>query len=143
MIRFIAALIIVFSVVRLADADTDHKLAIHVNENNPRLFNEILTNIENLQRHYDELDEGITFEIVAYGGGIEMLISGTSPVEDRLDYLSLAIDDLRLTACGNTLNAMKRSTGEKPPLIEGVEIAQTGIARIIELQEKGYSYIKP
>ena len=143
MIRFIAALIIVFSVVRPADADTDHKLAIHVNENNPKLFNEILTNIENLQRHYDELDEGITFEIVAYGGGIEMLISGTSPVEDRLDYLSLAIDDLRLTACGNTLNAMERSTGEKPPLIEGVGIAQTGIARIIELQEKGYSYIKP
>ena len=80
--------------------------------------------------------------IVAYGGGIEMLINGTSPVEDRLDYLSLAIDDLRLTLIA-THAEWERSAGEKPPLIEGVGIAQTGIARIIELQEKGYSYIKP
>ena len=120
-----------------------HQLVIHVNENDPRLFNEILTNINNLESHYQSLDEEIIFEVVAYGQGLHMLIKDQSPVEDRIEYMSFAIENITFTACGNTLDAMQKSTGSKPELIEEVTIAQTGIARIITLQEMGYSYLKP
>ncbi len=132
----------------IADDGKTHQLVIHVNENDPRLFNEILTNINNLEKHYQSLDEDIVFEVVAYGQGLNMLIKDKSPVEDRIEYMSFAIENITFTACGNTLDAMAKSagaksTGEKPELIDEVTIAQTGIARIITLQEMGYSYLKP
>ena len=126
-----------------AKAEVVHKLAIHVNKNEPKLFHEILTNVENLERHYRALNEEIVFEIVAYGGGIQMLFSETSPVEDRIEYMTLSIENIAFTACGNTLDAMEKSSGKKPMLIDGVEIVQTGITRLIQLQEEGYSYLKP
>ena len=127
----------------IADDEKTHRLVIHVNDNDPRLFNEILTNINNLESHYQSLDEEIIFEVVAYGQGLNMLIKDESPVEDRIEYMSFAIENITFTACGNTLDAMKQSTGSKPKLIDEVTIAQTGIARIIALQEMGYSYLKP
>ncbi len=45
----------------IADDGKTHQLVIHVNENDPRLFNEILTNINNLEKHYQSLDEDIVF----------------------------------------------------------------------------------
>ena len=51
----------------IADDGKTHQLVIHVNENDPRLFNEILTNINNLEKHYQSLGEDIVFEVVAYG----------------------------------------------------------------------------
>ena len=120
-----------------------HKLVIHVNENDPRLFHEILTNINNLEAHYQSLDQDIIFEVVAYGQGLNMLIKDESPVEDRVEYMSFAIENITFTACGNTLDAREKSSGERPELIYEVTIAQTGIARIIALQEMGYSYLKP
>ena len=126
-----------------ADNNKTHQLVIHVNENDPRLFNEILTNINNLESHYQSLDEEIIFEVVAYGQGLNMLIKDKSPVEDRIEYMSFAIENITFTACGNTLDALEKSAGEKPELIDDVTIAQTGIARIITLQEMGYSYLKP
>ena len=68
---------------------------------------------------------------------INMLIKDKSPVEDRIEYMSFAIENITFTACGNTLDAMQKSTGTKPELIDEVTIAQTGIARIITLQKWG------
>lgn len=120
-----------------------HFIAFHINENDPGLFSAALTNIENIARHYEQTGEAVTFEVVAYGPGLSMLIAGESPVEDRIDYLSLALEDITFTACGNTLDARERASGHRPQLIEDVSVAQAGIVRLTELQEQGYAYIKP
>ena len=139
----LALFLIMLAGPAMAGNDKTHQLVIHVNENDPRLFNEILTNINNLESHYQSLDQDIVFEVVAYGQGLNMLIKDKSPVEDRIEYMSFAIENITFTACGNTLDAMAKSADVKPELIDEVTIAQTGIARIIALQEMGYSYLKP
>lgn len=139
----LALFLIMLTGSALAGDRKNHQLVIHVNDNDPRLFNEILTNINNLENHYQSLDEEIVFEVVAYGQGLNMLIKDKSPVEDRIEYMSFAIENITFTACGNTLDAMAKSADVKPELIDEVTIVQTGIARIIALQEMGYSYLKP
>ncbi|MEZ5449401.1 MAG: hypothetical protein R3E89_10585 [Thiolinea sp.] len=47
------------------------------------------------------------------------------------------------TACLNTLDTIERDSGTRPVLLEDIEEFQAGIARIIELQEAGYSYLSP
>ena len=41
------------------------------------------------------------------------------------------------------MKKMTKKTGKAPVLIEGVQTVNAGVARIMELQEQGYAYIKP
>ena len=41
------------------------------------------------------------------------------------------------------MNHMKKKSGELPVLSEGVGTVKVDVARIMELHEQGYSYIRP
>ena len=134
-------LILSFVLIGPAFAATD-KLVIHINEDDSALFHEVLTNIENIQAHYEASEDDVIIEVVAYGKGITMLLADTSPVADRIEFLQFAYDGLTFTACGNTLDARAKHQNSVA-LLDDVGMAQTGIVRIMELQQQGYSYLKP
>jgi len=57
---------------------------------------------------------------------------------------SLAIQEIKFSACGNTIRkATKKNKGKKPKLTAGVKVTASDASRIIELQEQGYSYLRP
>lgn len=120
------------------DFDTEHRVIIQINTNDPRTQDMALSNIVNLQKHYGI--DNIEIEVVAYGPGLHM-VTTKSPILQRIT--SLMQSDVVFTACGNTINTIHESTGVKPEIIEGVGSVQTGVARIIELQEQGWSYFRP
>jgi intracellular sulfur oxidation DsrE/DsrF family protein len=91
----------------------------------------------NLQKHYGM--DNIEIEVVAFGAGYRML-TPQSTLAPRI--ASLTMQEITFTACMNTLLSVKEKTGFMPKLIKGVTTTKAGIARIIELQEQGYSYIK-
>jgi intracellular sulfur oxidation DsrE/DsrF family protein len=84
--------------------------------------------------------DNVIIEIVAYGPGLSML-TPSSPESIRVP--SLAMQNIEFTACGNTMDTIERETGEPVVLVEGVKIVQTGLVRIMELQEQGYAYVRP
>ena len=55
----------------------------------------------------------------------------------------LAMSDITFSACGNTLKKVTKKKGKAPKLIEGVKVVPAGVIRIMELQSKGYAYIRP
>jgi len=121
-----------------AFAETDHhKLVIQVSSNDPVSQKIALNNAVNLQKHYGM--DNITIEVVAFGPGLGLLTT-KSKQADRVK--SLAMQDIKFSACGNTMKKMAKKSGKKPVLIEGVGVVPAGAARIIELQEQKYSYIK-
>ena len=83
--------ILSFVLIGPAFAATD-KLVIHINEDDSALFHEVLTNIENIQAHYEASEDDVIIEVVAYGNGITMLLANTSPVADRIEFLQFAYD---------------------------------------------------
>lgn len=115
-----------------------HRLVIQMNKDDHQLQDHVLSNIVNLQKFYG-LDN-IEIEVVAYGPGIWFL-TDKSKYAERIE--SLILQNVVFTACGNTLDTIERTDGKRPTLLEDVETAQAGIARLIELQEKGYSYLSP
>lgn len=119
-------------------SDQTHRLVIQVNKHDDELQGHVLSNIVNLQKHYG-LDN-IEIEVVAYGPGIWFL-TDKSKYTDRIE--SLLLQNVVFTACGNTLDTIERTDGKRPTLLDGVETTQAGIARLMELQEKGYSYLSP
>ena len=118
--------------------EPDHKVVIQVSTADPKVHALALSNAVNLQKHYGI--DNIAIEIVAYGPGLS-IFTKQSTVLERVT--SLIVEDVTFTACGNTMDTIARNTGKQPELIEGVGKVQTGLARIIELQEQGYSYVRP
>ena len=57
---------------------------------------------KNIKKYYDGKGQKVMIELVAYGPGLHMFREDTSPVKDRLASMSLAIEGLIFSACGNT-----------------------------------------
>ena len=72
-----------------------------------------------------------------------MFRKDTSPVRLRLDQILLAYDNVVYTACGNTITGMEKAEGKPVKLIDDVGIVEAGVVRLIELQEQGWSYVRP
>ena len=118
--------------------DAPHKLVIQMNKDDKKLQSEILTNAVNTQKYFG-IDD-VQVEIVAYGPGIYFLTTD-SIFKPRIE--SLMMSGVVFTACAETLKTIERDTGKKLRLIKGVKTVSNGVPHIMELQEKGYSYLSP
>ncbi len=119
-------------------ADEPRKVVIQVSTDDPKTQNIAMNNAVNLQKALGQ--DNVVIEIVAYGPGLNML-TPNSPASKRVP--NLALQDITFSACNNTMTKMESKSGKKVKLVEGVEIVEAGVLRIIELQEQGYSYIRP
>jgi uncharacterized protein len=128
-----------------AETGKPHRVVIQVDQNDPAVMNLALNNARNLLDYYRDKNEDIEIEIVAYGPGLHMLREDTSPVKDRIKELSDVSFPSKIvfSACNNTKEAMEKHEGHPITIIPQVGIVPAGVVRIIELQEQGYSYVKP
>jgi uncharacterized protein len=120
-----------------------HRVIIQVSENDPRIMNLALNNAENLKGFYEQAGEAVQIEIVAYGPGLNMVRSDASPVRDRLAAIVGRPQAITVSGCGNTLNTQSKNEGKELTLLPGTNLVPTGIGRIVQLQEQGWTYIRP
>jgi intracellular sulfur oxidation DsrE/DsrF family protein len=115
-----------------------HKIVIQVSTDDPRTQKIALNNAVNMQKYYGV--DNIAVEVVAYGPGLSLLTKKSGQA-DRVE--SLAMSDITFSACGNTMKKVSKKSGKMPVLLEGVGEVPAGVARIMELQEQGYAYVRP
>ena len=120
-----------------------HRVAVHVNQNDPQVMNMALNNVANLTSYYNEQGDTVIVEVVAYGPGLKMFVADSSPVKDRISTMSLEMDNLSFAACGNTHRKMSEKAGKEVPLMSEAGVVPSGVVRLIELQEQGYAYVRP
>jgi len=120
-----------------------HYVAIHVDQNDPQVMNMALNNAMNVSNYYAAQGDTVTIELVAYGPGLNMLLEDRSPVSDRIETMTLEMDNLSFAACGNTHRRMSEAAGGDLALLDGVAVTPSGVVRLIELQEQGYAYVRP
>lgn len=141
-----AALMLALSVsAGLAADKKEHRVAIHVDQNDPAVMNLALNNANNIIEQYKSQGETVQIEIVTYGPGLHMLRSDTSPVQERIKQ---AVDasfpsSVKFMACGNTKEGMEKREGKPVSLVSQAELVPSGAVRLIELQEQGWSYLRP
>ena len=128
-----------FSIANAADNDNAHKVVIQVSSNDAVTQQLALNNAANVLKDFAPGE--VTVEIVAYGPGLSILTK-KSKNSERVANMAYN-DDLTFSACNNTMTAIEKKSGHKPQLTKGVKIVPAGVVRIMELQEKGYSYIRP
>lgn len=126
-----------------ARAQLPHRLVIHVDVNDPAVMNLALNNVSNVAQHYSDLNQKVEIEVVAYGPGLHMLREDTSPVKGRIAAMSETTPEVTFSACGNTRENMTKNEGKEIPLISQAKVTKSGVVRLMELQEQGWSYLRP
>jgi hypothetical protein len=108
-------------------------------------MNLVLNNAANIMEQYKSKNETVQIEIVTYGPGLHMLRADTSPVQDRIKQIIDASfpSSVKFAACGNTKDGMEKREGKAISIISQAELVPSGAVRLIELQEKGWSYLRP
>lgn len=120
-----------------------HKIAIQVSENNPAAMTLALNNAQNILNHYKKLNQKVDVQIVAYGPGLHLFREDTSQVKSRLSTMSLENPNLTLLACGNTQANQTKAESKEVKLVSEAKVVPSGVVTLSELQERGYSYIRP
>jgi uncharacterized protein len=140
-----AVMMLAFASLPGVAADKEHRVAIHVDQNDPAVMNLVLNNATNIMDYYKSKNETVQIEIVTYGPGLNMLRADTSPVQDRIKQ---AVDasfpsSIKFSACENTKQGMEKREGKSISLVSQAERVPSGAVRLIELQEQGWSYLRP
>jgi hypothetical protein len=145
--RYLAILgLIVFGSVSQAAADgKPHHVAIQVDQNDPDVMNMVLNNATNVIEYYRAKNEEVSVDIVAYGPGLHMLRADTSPVQDRIKHLKDMVfpGKIQFSACNNTRQGMEKAEGHAIPILADATVVPSGVVQLMELQEQGWSYIRP
>ena len=120
-----------------------HRLILQVNTNDPAAMNLALNNATNVTQHYKELGEKVKIEVITFGPGLHMLRDDTSPVKARIEQMALSTPEVSFKACGNTQEKMHQAEHKDIPIVSQAQVVKSGVVRVMELQEKGWSYVKP
>jgi intracellular sulfur oxidation DsrE/DsrF family protein len=146
-IRFVIAalLLIPLASISLAADAKPHRVSIQVDQNDPQVMNLALNNATNVIEYYRGKNEDVDVDIVTYGPGLHMLRDDTSPVKDRIKRLKeLAFPGkIQFSACNNTKQNMEKAEGKAVPIISDAILVPSGVVRLMELQEQGWSYVRP
>lgn len=120
-----------------------HRLILQVNSNEPAMMNLALNNATNVVQYYKDLGENVKIDVVTFGPGLHMLRDDTSPVKARIKAISESTPSISFEACSNTRENMSRAESKEVPLISEAKVVKSGVVRVMELQEQGWTYVKP
>ena len=118
-------------------------LILQVNTNDPAMMNLALNNATNVAQYYKDLGEKVAIEVVTFGPGLHMLRDDTSPVKARIKSIKESTPAISFKACGNTQENMHKAENKEIPLVPEATVVKSGVVRVMELQEKGWTYVRP
>ena len=126
-------------------ATKPHRIAIQVDQNDPAVMNLALNNATNVIDYYRAKGVEVKVDLVTYGPGLNMLRDDTSPVKDRIKQLKdyAFPSTVQFSACGNTKENMEKKEGHPITVLSEAVIVPSGVVHLMELQEKGWSYLRP
>jgi len=74
-----------------------------------------------------------------------MLRSDSSPVQDRIKRLKDMVfpGKTQFSGCNNTKQGMEKAEGHAISIVPEATVVPSGVVRLMELQEAGWSYVRP
>jgi uncharacterized protein len=139
----LAALLLVPLALAQAGAMEKHRLALQISDNDPAKMNAVLNVAANVSKYYSDKGDEVEIQVVAFNAGLNMLREDKSPVLERLKSFKQSMPNVSFDACENTLDAMTRTEGKEPPLVDNATRVKAGVVTLIELGEKGWTIVRP
>lgn len=112
-----------------------HRVVFHVNVDQEERWQEVLTNVENVQKAFGP--GNVEIEVVTHGAGIGLVQARNIAIRERVERI--AKTGPVFAACSNTL---KKNELTATDLDGGVKVVDSGLAEVIRRQEEGWTYVK-
>lgn len=114
----------------------EHFVVFHISTGDEFAQKLVLNNAQNLANFYGP--DKVMIEVVAYGPGLRTLFKENT-FSKRIQRMADQ-QGITFTACANTMKAMGR---DLPTLNKVARVVPGGVVRLTELQEAGWTYIRP
>jgi hypothetical protein len=114
-------------------APAKERIIIQISTPEPRIWNQALNYVENLQELYGK--DNVEIEIVALGWGIGM-VKFDSPLATRV--AATLTRGAKLQACEVTMSRQKLT---KQDMLPDIGYVPAGLGQIIKRQKEGWAYI--
>lgn len=118
----------------------DQKVVYHMNYHDEGRISETMTNISNHIQAVGE--EHIEIKVVVHGRAIEYFMNAANDQAKQITIDSLRLRDVQFIICGNTLDGYNVTRKDLYD-VEEEDVVQAGLPTIIDLQQKGYIYVRP
>jgi len=122
-----------------ANAFAKHNVVIHLDQRGVKTQKLTLNIADNLYESFGK--NNVNIEVVVCGPGLDLVREDKEIFVERIE--NMIEKGIVFTAGWGTMEKKFKKEGQYPELIDGVNLAASGAIRTTELQEIGYSYIKP
>lgn len=125
---------------RSPHGDAEHVI-LHVSSAAPQHGQAVLDRAEGILETARASKRTVVVEIVANGGGIDLLRDGVSVQGARIATLRAAYPQLSLVACGQTAQRLRES-GIEVRLLPGTSVATSALDEIVLRMQQGWAYVR-
>ena len=116
-------------------------LIVHVSNSNPIRLKTALDETENLLKSYKRENRDVTVEIIANGGGLDLLRSDVSPFGKRIALMKAKYPNLDFVACQQTISKLEKQ-GVIVKLLPHSGIANSAVEEIEKRLHQGWDYVR-
>jgi len=125
----------------LKESPNKHKIVYHLNEPGADKAKAVLGNLRNHIKGVGGWENIEALELVVHGAALKTFLKKDMDPEVRRALETLQTEGMVFGACGNTIKGLKITLAD---VAEGAkELPQGGVVRVMELQERGYAYVRP
>lgn len=121
------------------EAKKMHRIVIQVSSDDPKVWTLAMNNVDNIIAAVGK--DHVDIKVVAYGPGLAMFKKDNAQMAKRLlTAKEMCPTGVQFNSCAVTM----RKTGlTEKDLARYVETSPSGVVRVIELEEAGYTYLRP
>jgi intracellular sulfur oxidation DsrE/DsrF family protein len=118
-----------------------HKIVYHLNEPGVPKAKFVLGNIQNHIKGVGGWEGVEALELVVHGPALKTFLTKEMDPDIKRALDGLQTQGMEFGACGNTMKVFNITLDQLP---EGAKhLPQGGVVRVMELQERGYAYLRP
>ena len=118
-----------------------HRIVYQLNDPGVDKARFVLNNIHNHVKGVDGFKNIEALELVVFGPALKHFVTKDLDREVKQALESLQMQGVVFGACGNTMKGMSVTLEQLAPGAKA--LPQGGVVRVMELQEQGFSYIRP
>lgn len=123
----------------LSQTSSDNeKFVFYIGFSDPKRFSETLQRAEKLVSNHQG---NIQIDIVASGGGVDFLKTGTHDQSGRLSNLAGKHESITFVACNNTLARLKKQ-GKPVDIIDDAIVAPSAVRYVVNRLRQGWNYVE-
>ena len=118
------------------------RVILHLGSADPQRTQEALDEIERLVARAGSEARPLQVEIIANGGGLDLVRNGGAPQAQRVSALLHDHDNVSVLACRKALERLSYLKGVDAELLDGVLIAPSALDQILMRMRQGWLYIR-